>query len=439
MKIVVIGSGAREHAAAHAFAASPKVTRVFVIPGRAGMDSDKITSVRISEMNDPRSYFQCLAEYAHEVDAAFTFVGPDEMLANGIVDEYALLGLRDRIFGPTAAAARIESSKAFAKQIMESAGIRTAASRTFTDYATAVEYVRSLPLVPVIKASGLAGGKGVIVPASVDEALEALRRIMVDRVFGDAGNEVVVEEFLSGIEFSIHAIVDRTGSFRLFPAMQDHKRIGASDTGKNTGGMGVVGPLPWMTPSMMDRIGSEIIRPLIDAMNGFGCPFCGMLYPSIMLGPDGSLSVIEFNARPGDPEMQVLSQLYRGDFASLIDFATRGRLDEFGELPEYTEFCACLTLSSQGYPDQFETGFPITGIEAARRLSGVEVFHAGTRLVENGFVTDGGRVLSVTALGPTLKNAVDRAYLAASRIGFAGKYVRPDIGTKALHLSDVLC
>ncbi len=421
--ILILGSGAREHALAWKLAQSPRVGTIYAAPGNAGTGSF-CKNVDIPATDIPR-----LADFAHQHSIGLTVVGPDEPLALGIVDQFKRTGLR--IFGPTKAAAQIESSKAFAKKLMHEAKIPTAAYSVFTDAVQAQGYVQAGPLPVVIKASGLAAGKGVVIAQTHEEARAAIDDIMVKRIFGDAGTSVVVEEFLEGNEISVHVMTDGV-NYAIFPSSQDHKRIGEGDTGKNTGGMGVIAPVPWVNSDMMLAIEKTIIQPLIRALGDRGIPYQGVLFPGIMMTPAGP-KVIELNARFGDPECQTYMRMLNSDLMDLIDECVDGGIGT--HIPRWdTAGTVGVVLASQGYPDDFQTGFKISGLKEAGMSENVVVFHAGT-VANDGFYTAGGRVLTVTATGSPIAKAQELAYRAVEKITFENKYYRRDIGQKSITAS----
>ncbi len=431
MNILLIGSGGREHALAWKIAQSPRCGKLYILPGNPGTAAcGENVAIKADEIEE-------FARFAEEKKIDLTIVGPDDPLALGVVDAFAARGLR--IFGPTKAAARIESSKAFAKELMLEAGIPTAEARTFRSHEEALAYVRDRGAPIVVKASGLALGKGVYVCTTIEEAGHALSEVMLDHRFGEAGDEVVVEEYLEGVEFSVHVLCDGT-DFLLLPPSQDHKRAQEGDQGPNTGGMGTVAPVPGISDETMREIGERIVRPTLAALRQRGTPFTGLLYPGIMLTKDGP-KVIEFNARWGDPETQVYMRLLESDILDLFEACIDGRIAQ-QKVQWRAGFAANIVLASGGYPGEYKKGFSITGIEEAEKVEGVVVFHAGTKAmpplpfgeragVRGGqFITSGGRVFGVSAVAPTLKEALARAYWAADKIRFEGKYVRSDIGTR---------
>ena len=422
MDILIIGSGSREHALAWKVKQSPRVGKIYIAPGNGGTGAVG-ENIPIGVME-----FEKLGDFAQEKKIGLTIVGPDDPLGGGVVDIFKAHGLR--VFGPSKAAAQIESSKAFAKELMREAGIPTAEFQVFTKYAEALGYVRSYAPPIVVKASGLALGKGVYVCQTNEEAEQALKDIMLDKQFGDSGNEIVVEEFMEGQEISIHALSDGE-NFLIFPPSQDHKQIGEGDTGPNTGGMGVIAPVPWVTSEMMDDIVKKIVEPTFATLKAQGKPFAGLLYPGLKMTPTGP-KVVEFNARFGCPEAEVYLRLMKNDLLDLLDACIDGTIAR-QKLEWHEGYAVTIMLASGGYPNEYKKGLPITGIEEAEKIEGVAVFHAGTTIENGQLVTSGGRVLSVSATGKTLKEALDRAYAAADKIHFEGKYMRRDIGAKALN------
>jgi phosphoribosylamine--glycine ligase len=423
MDVLIVGSGGREHALAWKLKQSPRIGKLYVAPGNGGT-AGIAENVPIEAMD-----FQKLAAFAAEKKIGLTIVGPDDPLAGGIVDAFQNHGLR--VWGPKKEAAQIESSKAFAKEFMREGHIPTAEFKIFTSAPQAVAYVRTLNAPIVVKASGLALGKGVYVCNTIPEAEAAVDEIMVQRVHKDAGNEVVIEEFLRGEEISIHALTNGSDHI-LFPPSQDHKRAQDGDKGPNTGGMGVIVPLPWVTGEMMAKIENSIVTPSFETFKKRGIDFRGLLYPGLMMTVDGP-KVLEYNARFGDPETQAYMRLLKSDMLDLFEASTDGDLAPLKNSIEWTRgFAVNIVVASGGYPEKYEKGFPITGIEEAEKVEGVVVFHAGTKMEGGQLVTAGGRVLGVSALGGTLKTALDRAYTAINRIHFDGMYFRRDIGSKAL-------
>jgi len=422
MKILVIGSGGREHALVWKLKQSPRVTEVFCAPGNAGI-GELATNVPV-----PISDHAALIKFAKEEGIGLTVVGPDDALAAGIVDHFEHAGLR--VFGPTQAAARLESSKVFAKEFMQRHGIPTAASGHFTDSAAAHRFCQTSKYPLVIKADGLALGKGVIIAQTPWEAAEAIHAIMEKRQFGAAGDRVVIEEFLTGQECSVHALVDGE-HYLLFPAAQDHKQIFDGDKGPNTGGMGTFSPPEKLvTPEIIERIHREVMEPFMAGLKKDNLRFRGLLFPGLMLTPEGP-KLLEFNCRFGDPETQVLLPRLQNDLADLLEATIDGTLDTITPVWDARP-AVCVIMASGGYPGSYTKGKQITGIADAEALEGVTVFHAGTQRDEKDLVTAGGRVLGVTALGADLRAAQARAYEAVARIHFEGATFRRDIGAKGL-------
>ena len=418
--VLLIGGGGREHALAWKLKQSPSLGRLYVAPGNGG------TREIAENVAIPATDIEKLAHFAEEKKIGLTIVGPDDPLAIGVVDVFKKRGLR--IWGPTLAAARIEASKAFAKELMREANIPTASFGVFKEYEPARAYVREKGVPIVIKASGLALGKGVYVCTTLEEAEVALKETMIEKVHKDAGNEVVIEEYLDGQEISTHALSDGKTSV-LFPPSQDHKTIGEGDTGKNTGGMGTIAPLSWVSDEVLSSIKRSVVDPALSTLAGRNTPFVGLLYPGIKMTSRGP-KVLEFNARFGDPETQVYMRLLKSDLLEVLNACVDGTLAS--QAIEWEDgFAANVVLASGGYPDSYQKGIPITGISEAEQVPGVVVFHAGT-VHEGVLKTSGGRVLGVSAVGATLQEALDRAYKAADIIHFEGKYYRKDIGAKAL-------
>lgn len=425
MKVLVIGKGGREHALVWKLAGSPRVERVFCAPGNAGTAADGV-NVPI-DVNE----FDKLIRFAKKEKVGLTVIGPEEPLANGIVDAFQKEGLR--VFGPTRSAARIEGSKVFSKQLMRHADVPTAEFKIFDHSEPAKYWVDTREYPVVVKADGLAAGKGVIVCANAEEAKRAIDRVMIQEEFGSkAGRQAVVEKRLEGEELSVLALVSGRAILPL-PSSQDHKAVFDGDRGPNTGGMGAYSPAPRATPELMARIESEVFVPVVHAMKRGRYPFNGLLYGGIMLTNQGP-RVLEFNARFGDPETQPLLMRLKSDLLDLLEAVVEERL---GDLPDgAVEWdprpAVCVVMASGGYPGKFEVGKPIAGLDEVLRMPDVKVFHAGTRLDNGRVVTDGGRVLGVTALGDTLAEAKKRAYEAVAKIGFRGAHYRTDIADRAL-------
>jgi phosphoribosylamine--glycine ligase len=425
MKVLVIGKGGREHALVWKLAQSPRVERVFCAPGNAGTAADGV-NVPI-DVNE----FDKLIRFAKKEKVGLAIVGPEEPLVNGIVDVFQKEGLR--IFGPSKAAARIEGSKVFAKQLMRHADVPTAEFKIFDHSEPAKYWVDTREYPVVVKADGLAAGKGVIVCANAEEAKRAIDRVMIQEEFGSkAGRQAVVEKRLEGEELSVLALVGGRTILPL-PPTQDHKPAFDGDHGPNTGGMGAYCPAPRGTPDLMAKIESEVFVPVVHAMKRGRYPFNGLLYGGIILTNQGP-RVLEFNARFGDPETQPLLMRLKSDLLDLLEAVVDERLSELpdGAVVWDTRPAVCVVMSSAGYPGKYETGKPIAGLDEVSRMADVKVFHAGTRFDNGRVVTDGGRVLGVTALGDTLVAAKKRAYEAVARISFKGAHFRTDIADKAL-------
>jgi phosphoribosylamine--glycine ligase len=420
MRILVIGGGGREHAILWALKKSDKVKELFCAPGNAG-------SAKLAEcVPIAVSQFDELTAFAKDASIDLVFVGPDDPLADGIVDAFEAAGIP--AFGPNKLAAEIEGSKIFMKDLLKKYNIPTAKYETFTDYETALSYLREQEVPIVIKADGLAAGKGVTVAFTREEAETALREAMVDKVFGDAGNQIVIEEFLEGQEMSILAFVDGETVKPMVPA-QDHKPIFDGDKGPNTGGMGTYTPLPHIPQSIVDDAIANIIIPTAKAMVSEGRPFRGVLFAGLMITKDGP-KTIEFNARMGDPETQVVLPRLKTDLVDIVLAAMNGRLGEM-DIEWSDEAAVCVIAASEGYPGSYPKGRAITGIEAAE-AQGALVFHAGTAFKDGELVTSGGRVLGIVGLGRDIAEARNRAYEAVSVIEFEGMQNRNDIAAKAL-------
>lgn len=417
MKILLVGGGGREHAILHAIAKSPRVDKIYVAPGNAGM-ADMAELVNIGVME-----FDKLVAFAREHEIDLTVCSQDDPLCAGIVDAFEEAGLR--IFGTRKNAAIIEGSKAFSKDLMKKYNIPTAAYETFDDPAKAEEYLKSQKMPIVLKADGLALGKGVLICQTLEEAIEGVKEIMEDKKFGSAGNELVIEEFMTGREVSCLAFVDGT-NYALMTSSQDHKRAGDGDTGLNTGGMGTFSPSPFFTEDIQKICDEKIFRPTVDAMKKEGREFKGVLYFGLMLTADGP-KVVEYNTRFGDPETQVVLPRMKTDIIDVFEACIDGKLDEI-KLEFENNAAVCVVLASEGYPVSYEKGFPIEGFDKFDNRK-YYCFHAGTKFdAEGRIVTNGGRVLGITALGSNLKEARRNAYEATEWISFKNKYMRHDIG-----------
>ncbi|MGG1876463.1 phosphoribosylamine--glycine ligase [Paenibacillus cisolokensis] len=421
MDILVIGGGGREHAIVWALSKSPKAGTIYCAPGNAGIAQlAQCVPIAVSE-------FDKLTAFAAEKQVGLVVVGPDDPLADGIVDAFDATGIP--VFGPRKNAAEIEGSKTFMKDLLHKYSIPTAAYQKFDNYDDALAYLRLQKAPIVIKADGLAAGKGVTVARTMEEAEEALHNMMQSKVFGEAGSRVVIEEFLEGQEMSILAFVDGE-TVKPMSAAQDHKPVYDGDKGPNTGGMGTYSPLPHIDPSIIEEAVETIIKPTAKAMVAEGRPFRGVLFAGLMITPDGKPKTIEFNARFGDPETQVVLPRLKTDLLEVFLAAVEGRLDEL-ELEWSDEAAVCVILASGGYPASYPKGLPITGLE--QETEHTLVFHAGTSRDEDGtWRTNGGRVLGVVGLGPDIEAARAIAYQRAEQIQFEGKHCRSDIALKAL-------
>ncbi len=424
MNVLVIGGGGREHAIAWKLASSPRAARVFVAPGNAGTAREPgVTNVAVTAIPE-------LVAFARENDVGLTIVGPEAPLAAGVVDAFREAGLA--IVGPTRAAAQLEASKDYAKAFMARHGIPTAAYRTFTDAREAKAYVAARGAPIVVKADGLAAGKGVVVATTVAEATDAIDAMLVGHSMGEAGARVVVEDFLAGEEASFIVLVDGRNVLPL-ASSQDHKRLADGDTGPNTGGMGAYSPAPVVTPALHARIMREVITPTVEGMAADGIPYTGFLYAGVMIDAAGTPRVLEFNCRLGDPETQPIVARLKSDLVDLAEHAARGTLDR-AEAEWDRRAALGVVLAAAGYPESPRRGDPITGLDRidAARHPGVAVFHAGTALEGGQVVTSGGRVLCVTALGDSVKLAQRAAYAAIAEIRFEGMQFRTDIGHRAV-------
>lgn len=421
MKVLVVGGGGREHAMVWKIAQSPKVKKVYCAPGNAGM-----TGLAECVPIDAEDIDQLLA-FARQQKIDLTMVGPEGPLSMGIVDLFEREGLR--IFGASQNAAEIESSKSFAKHIMTKYGVPTAKGETFTSYKPAAAYVKKMGAPIVVKADGLAAGKGVIVCQTQAEALAALKQIIVEKAFGAAGNKVVVEECLVGEEASFIAFTDGKTILPL-PTSQDHKPIFDNDKGPNTGGMGAYSPAPVVDQYLHDRIMNEVMLPTVRGMAAEGCPYKGVLYAGLMIDRD-QIKVLEFNGRFGDPEAQPLLMRLQSDIVPIVEAIIDERLDQC-QLEIDPRATVCVVMASGGYPGKYKKGLPISGLDKARRMKDVMVFHAGTGRKGKQIVAEGGRVLGVTALGNTVAEAIERAYKAVEKIKWNKVQYRKDIGQKAL-------
>ena len=423
MRILVIGSGGREHAIVHSLAESPRVEAIFAAPGNGGTAGERVTSNVALDSADSSA----VIAFAHDNDITLVVIGPEVPLVAGLADD--LRAAKIPTFGPGAAGAMLEGSKSFSKVLMERAGIPTAEARSFTSSDLALEYLQHVGVPVVVKADGLAAGKGVTVATDLAAAVDAVTECFDGR-FGEAGARVVIEEFLEGPEVSLLAFVDGATVLPMAPA-RDHKRAFDGDTGPNTGGMGVYSPVPGIAVEDYARM-VEILETTARALHADGVDFRGVLYGGFMLTAEGP-KVLEYNTRFGDPETQVLLPRLQTDLAEILWAVAVGRLAEL-ETPVWSaDVAVSVVMASGGYPGEYETGKPITGIDDAQGIPGVIVYHAGTTLAEDGTVlTAGGRVLNVTAFGTDFPEAIDRAYRAATAIGFEGAFYRLDIAQRAL-------
>ena len=418
MKVLIVGSGGREHALAWKIAQSPRVEKLYCAPGNAGI-SQYAECVAIGAME-----FEKLADFAEENEIGLTVVGMDDPLVGGIVDVFEARGLR--VFGPRKNAAILEGSKAFSKDLMKKYGIPTAAYENFDDPKAALQYLETEAKFPIVlKADGLALGQGVLICQNLEEAKAGVRTIMEDRQFGAAGNRMVIEEFMTGREVSVLSCVDGK-TIRCMTSAQDHKRAGDGDTGLNTGGMGTFSPSPFYTEEVEAFCEKHIFQPTVDAMAAEGRPFKGIIFFGLMLTPEGP-RVLEYNARFGDPEAQVVLPRMKNDIVDVFEACIDGTLDRI-DLQFEDNACVCVVLASAGYPVKYEKGLEIRGLEKFQGRDDCFVFHAGTALKDGKIVTNGGRVLGVTAKGKTLKEARANAYEAVKWVDFDNKYCRNDIG-----------
>src|ERR1035437_2504632 len=428
MKILVIGSGGREHALVWKLAQSPHVTQMWCAPGNAGIAQERLAKNRapVECVNIGAEDLPKLLAFAQEKKADLTVVGPDNPLALGIVDLFQKNGLR--IWGPNRKAAQFESSKVFVQNFMEKYGIPTAKAGTFSDANEAKTFAASFGGKCAVKADGLALGKGVLICASETEANRAIDEILVSKAFGAAGANIVIQEFLEGIEVSLHALCDGKTA-KIFPTSQDHKRALDGDLGLNTGGMGAYSPTPFLTDAQLADTARKILDPFMRGYVTEGIDYRGILYPGVMLTKNGP-KVLEFNARFGDPETQVYLTRLENDLVELLDASMSGTLDKI-ELQGNPAASVCVVMASGGYPGNYAKGKVITGLEAANALPDTKVFHAGTAMAGDDIIASGGRVLGVTALGKDLKTAQAAAYAAVDKIHFASAQFRRDIAAKA--------
>ncbi|OGW65067.1 MAG: phosphoribosylamine--glycine ligase [Nitrospirae bacterium RIFCSPLOWO2_02_FULL_62_14] len=421
MKILVIGSGGREHALVWKLAQSPRVTKLYCAPGNAGIE--QLAACVAIQANDIAG----LKSFAQSEDIDLTVVGPEAPLAAGIVDEFRRARLK--IFGPTRAAAQLESSKTFSKELMARYHIPTAVSQSFTDLKPALEYLDRQHAPIVVKADGLAQGKGVVVATTLEQARQALIDMLDKKTFGQSGSRVVIEEFLDGEELTIMAFTDGKTVVPMLPA-QDHKRVGDGDTGPNTGGMGAYAPAPLGSPALRAAVLDQVLQPVVAAMSKSGSPFAGVLYAGLMV-VKGKPYVLEFNARFGDPETEVILPLLKTDLVDVVEAVVEHRLDQLS-VEWHDRSAVCVVMTSGGYPGSYETGVPIAGLPEKVLSGDVLVYHAGTKRQGRDVVTAGGRVLGVTGVGPNFTDALQRAYGTVRTISFPGCHYRSDIAQRAL-------
>lgn len=417
MKVLIVGSGGREHAIAYSVAKSSKVQKIYCVPGNAGIE-EYAECVAIGAME-----FDKIVAFSKEKEIDLVIVGMDDPLVGGLVDELENAGIRT--FGPKKNAAILEGSKAFSKDLMKKYHIPTAAYETFSDPDEALAYLETAKMPIVLKADGLALGKGVLICNTLEEAKAGVKEIMLDKKFGTAGNEMVVEEFMTGREVSVLSFVDGS-TIKTMTSAQDHKRAGDGDTGLNTGGMGTFSPSPFYTKEVEEFCERYIFQPTVDAMKAEGRPFKGVIFFGLMLTPDGP-KVLEYNARFGDPETQVVLPRMKTDIIDVVEACIDGTLDKV-ELEFEDNAAVCVVLASDGYPLKYEKGLPIHGLDEFKKHEGYYCFHAGTKKVGDQYVTNGGRVLGVTAKGANLKEARENAYKATEWVEFENKYKRNDIG-----------
>ena len=419
MKVLIVGSGGREHAIAWKVAQSKKVEKIYCAPGNAGI-SEVAECVPIGAME-----FDKLVAFAKEKEIDLTVIGMDDPLVGGIVDVFEKEGLR--VFGPRKNAAILEGSKAFSKDLMKKYHIPTAAYETFTDPEKALEYLETAKMPIVLKADGLALGKGVLICQTLEEAKEGVKTLMMDKKFGSAGDEIVIEEFMTGREVSVLSFVDGN-IVKIMSSAQDHKRAKDGDQGLNTGGMGNFSPSPFYTEEVDEFCKKYIYQPTVDAMKAEGRPFKGVIFFGLMLTPEGP-KVLEYNARFGDPEAQVVLPRLENDIVDVFEACIDGTLDKVDLKFDNDRATVCVILASDGYPVEYKKGFPIEGLEKFKGKDDYYVFHSGTKFNDKGqIVTNGGRVLGVTATGKDLKEARKKAYEATEWVSFENKYMRPEIG-----------
>lgn len=420
-KVIVIGgSGGREHALAWKLSLSQQVEKVYIAPGNGG--TGEVGENVAIQPNETEK----LVSFCKDNSVDLAVIGPDDLLASGLADQ--LRNAHVTAFGPSQKAAQIESSKAFAKDMMAAQNVPTAKYATFTDAKEAISYVREQPYPLVVKASGLALGKGVLICDDFSAAKKAVELIMLKKAFKSAGETIVIEEFLNGSEVSFHALSDGN-NYTIFPASQDHKQIFDNDKGPNTGGMGAFGPVAWVTKQLQSEVEEKIIRPVFEGLRENRTPFSGCLYPGLMITADGP-KTLEYNARFGDPETQTYMRLLDSDLFDLLYSCAQGILNP-GSVKWKNGYAVSVVLASKGYPGNYEKGLEITGTEEVKNMEDIVLFHAGTKLIGRKLLTSGGRVLNVTAYAQTLEDAIKKAYRAVERIHFPGMQYRSDIGRRA--------
>ncbi len=421
MKVLVLGGGGREHALCYVLSKSKDIAALYCLPGNGGIKqiAQTVSDISLSD-------FKGITEFCKKEKIELVIPGPEEPLVKGVKDVLEKAGIK--VFGPSSFCAQLEGSKIFAKELMKEAGIPTADFKVFDNPSEAKKYIKKKGAPLVVKADGLCAGKGVFVCDTEEEALEAVKKIMEDKIFGASGERIIIEEKLEGEEASYIVITDGK-SFKALPTSQDHKRLLDGDKGPNTGGMGAYSPTPLINQTLREKIEKKVIEPVLAVMREKGNPYVGFLYAGLMIANEEPY-VLEFNCRLGDPEAQVILPRIKTDFLELVMAGLEGNLADF-VLEESPEACVCVVMASKGYPGKYEKGKLITGIEKAEALPGVIVFHAGTKEEGGKFYTNGGRVLGVTALAPTLPEAINRAYEAVEKIQFEGAHYRRDIGHKA--------
>lgn len=420
--VLVIGSGGREHAITWKLKQSPKIGKLYVAPGNAGTAQISLTAQ--IDITDHKQ----IINFAKENKIDLIAVMPDDPLATGLVND--LQKARIKAFGPTKEASQIEWSKAFAKKFMKEENIPTASYKEFNDYKKAVDYLKKQKLPIVIKASGLALGKGVVIAKTFNEAKNALKEIMVKKIFGKAGTEVIIEEFLEGQEISIHVFCDGKQAV-IFPSSKDHKTIFENNRGPNTGGMGTIAPVPWVTKKLIAQIKKTIVEPTIEGLKKRGRPFVGCLYPGLIITKDGP-KVLEFNARFGDPETQSYMRLLKTDLFDIFMACVEGKLSRL-KIKWNKKSASCVIIASKGYPASSQKEIPIKGIEKAEKEKDIVVFHAGTKFEEKKLITNGGRIIGVTSVGNTLEESLSKTYNAIKKIKIEGMQFRKDIGKQTIN------